>query len=98
MTNKIFDSSQAGGLEDSVDFITSVLESSTEYSIIGKGLDGTILLWNEGAHRLYGYEGEEVVGSANAEERALKAGAEAYFQKPVDNTQLLKAIQDALLK
>ena len=32
------------------------------------------------------------------EERALKAGAEAYFQKPVDNAQLLKAIQDALMK
>jgi PAS domain S-box-containing protein len=38
------------------------LEASTEYSIIGKGLAGEIVLWNEGARRLYGYGPEEVVG------------------------------------
>jgi PAS domain S-box-containing protein len=27
---------------------------------------GKILLWNEGARRLYGYEPEEVVGKANS--------------------------------
>jgi DNA-binding response OmpR family regulator len=32
------------------------------------------------------------------EQRALKAGAEAYFQKPVDNDQLIKAIQQALTR
>jgi PAS domain S-box-containing protein len=42
------------------------LEASTEYSIIGKGLDGGIELWNEGARRLYGYAPEEVVGKANS--------------------------------
>jgi DNA-binding response OmpR family regulator len=31
-------------------------------------------------------------------ERALKAGAEAFFQKPVDNQELMKAIQRALMK
>lgn len=31
------------------------------------------------------------------EERALKAGAEAFFQKPVDNEELMKAIQRALV-
>ena len=44
----------------------NILESSTEYSIIGKDLDGKILLWNEGARRLYGYAPEEVVGKANS--------------------------------
>src|SRR5260370_36932212 len=34
---------------------------------MGKGMDGTILLWNEGARRLYGYEPDEVVGKANAD-------------------------------
>ena len=43
-----------------------VLESSTEYSIIGKDLNGNILLWNEGARRMYGYEAPEVVGKANS--------------------------------
>src|SRR5260370_15872534 len=34
---------------------------------MGKGMDGTILLWNEGARRLYGYEPDEVIGKANAD-------------------------------
>ena len=32
------------------------------------------------------------------EKRALDAGAEAFFQKPVDNDQLMKAIQRALMR
>ena len=52
---------------DSLEFIVNVLQSSTDYSIIGKGLDGTILLWNEGARRLYGYEAEEVLGKATSD-------------------------------
>ena len=32
------------------------------------------------------------------EHRALQAGAEAFFQKPVDNDELMQAIQRALIK
>jgi CheY-like chemotaxis protein len=32
------------------------------------------------------------------EQRALAAGAEAFFQKPVDNDELMKAIQRALMR
>jgi DNA-binding response OmpR family regulator len=32
------------------------------------------------------------------EKRALDAGADAFFQKPVDNEELMKAIQRALMK
>jgi len=67
MSEKLFDSSILATTQDSLDFVTNVLQSSTEYSIIGKGMDGTIVLWNEGARRLYGYEPEEVVGKANAD-------------------------------
>ncbi|MBI1785442.1 PAS domain S-box protein, partial [Candidatus Sumerlaeota bacterium] len=63
---KLFDSAIVGNAQEAVDFITNILESSTEYSVIGKDLDGKILLWNEGARRLYGYEPEEVVGKANS--------------------------------
>jgi PAS domain S-box-containing protein len=63
---KLFDSAIVGDAQEAVNFITNILESSTEYSIIGKDLDGRILLWNEGARRLYGYEPEEVVGKANS--------------------------------
>jgi PAS domain S-box-containing protein len=44
------------------DFTASLLEASTEYSIIAKDLGGKILLFNAGARRLYGYESSEVVG------------------------------------
>ena len=63
---KLFDSAILGDAEEAVDFVTNILQASTEYSIVGKGLDGTILLWNEGARRLYGYDPEEVVGKANS--------------------------------
>jgi PAS domain S-box-containing protein len=53
--------------EDALAFIVDILQASTEYSIIGKGLDGKILLWNEGARRLYGYEAGEVIGRTAAE-------------------------------
>ncbi|HEY2804325.1 MAG TPA: PAS domain S-box protein [Gemmatimonadales bacterium] len=43
-------------------FLRSVLESSTEYSIVAEDLEGTILVWNEGARRTYGYESSEIVG------------------------------------
>ncbi|HLZ09965.1 MAG TPA: PAS domain-containing protein, partial [Chloroflexota bacterium] len=50
---------------ETVDLLSSVLDSSTEYSIIGTDLDGGIVLWNEGARRIYGYEPGELVGRAN---------------------------------
>jgi PAS domain S-box-containing protein len=51
---------------EQVAFLNSILESSTEYSIIAKDLDATILAWNEGARRVYGYEAREVIGNASA--------------------------------
>ncbi|MBI2569224.1 MAG: PAS domain S-box protein [Candidatus Schekmanbacteria bacterium] len=47
-------------------FLNNILESSTEYSIIAKDLEGRILAWNEGARRTYGYAAEEMVGRTNA--------------------------------
>lgn len=67
MSAKPFDSTMLGDAAGALDFITNVLEASTEYSIIGKSIDGTILLWNEGAHRMYGYDAAEVAGKANSE-------------------------------
>ena len=37
-----------------------------EYLIITKDLNGSILAWNEGARRTYGYSAEEMVGKSNA--------------------------------
>ena len=54
MATKLDDDSIVGSADQAVDFIGNILESSTEYSIIGKDLEGKILLWNEEARRLYG--------------------------------------------
>lgn len=45
-------------LAEQAAFHNSVLEGSTEYSIVAKDLEGRILAWNEGARRVYGYERE----------------------------------------
>ncbi len=64
--SKLFDSDIISDPQAAMDFITNILESSTEYSVIAKDLAGKIILWNEGARRLYGYEPEEVVGQMNS--------------------------------
>jgi two-component system sensor histidine kinase/response regulator len=42
-------------------FLASIVESS-EDSIIGTDLDGTILSWNNGAERLWGFSASEAIG------------------------------------
>jgi PAS domain S-box-containing protein len=62
LTTQLFDSNAFEDADEAVEFIGTVLEASTEYSIIGTDLDGKILLWNMGARRLYGYEPHEMLG------------------------------------
>ena len=64
----LYDRSLLRSPEVAVDFSANVLESSTEYSIIGRDLEGKILLWNEGARRIYGYEREEILGPDSSSE------------------------------
>ena len=52
------------GVAEQAAFLKSVLEDSTEYSIVAFGPSGRILTWNEGARRIYGYEASEVVGKS----------------------------------
>src|ERR1043166_9048547 len=66
MDAKLIDNAIVGEGNDALDFVTNILQASTEYSIIGKNLTGTIMLWNEGARRMYGYGPEEVVGQTNS--------------------------------
>lgn len=48
-------------LQETSDFLNSILDSSTEYSIITTGKDGKITLFNKGAERMIGYSAEEIV-------------------------------------
>ena len=49
------------GAEQAISFLASIVES-TDDAVIGKTLDGTILSWNGGAERLYGYTSAEMIG------------------------------------
>ena len=48
-----------------LDSIAKLLQTSTEYPVIGADLNGKISSWNDGAKILYGYEPNEVVGKKN---------------------------------
>jgi PAS domain S-box-containing protein len=43
-------------------FLEGLLESATDYAIIALDLDGRVVIWNEGARRLLGWNEAEVIG------------------------------------
>lgn len=49
MATNLFDAAIVGDAASAVDFITNILQASTEYSTTSKSPDGAILLCNEGA-------------------------------------------------
>jgi PAS domain S-box-containing protein len=54
-------------LRDSTDFVSAVFDSLIGYAIMAADFDGNIIAYNEGAHQIYGYAPEEVIGRKNIE-------------------------------
>lgn len=54
-------------LRENTDFVSSLFESLVGYAIIAADFDGNIIAFNEGAHQIYGYAPEEVIGRENIE-------------------------------
>src|SRR5437773_5109827 len=98
MATKLFDNAIMGNTQLAFDFITNILQASTEYSIIGKGLDGTILLWNEGARRLYGYDPGEVVGKASSSILHVPEDVESGMNEQIMATALRDGKWEGTLK
>jgi PAS domain S-box-containing protein len=51
--------------DESLQRFAAIVEASGD-AIIGKTLEGTVLTWNSGAERIYGYAAEEIVGRSVA--------------------------------
>ena len=56
----------------------SIVEASDD-AIFASSLDGTVVSWNSGAERLYGYKAEEVVGRPVARAGATGPGRRAWM-------------------
>lgn len=54
-------------LQETSNFLNSILVGSTEHSIIAADLDGTILAFNEGAKRMFGYGPEKLIAKSTVE-------------------------------
>lgn len=87
---KFFDTSLVGDSLGALDFITNLLQASTEYSIIGEDLNGKIILWNEGAHRIYGHKPQEVVGKMTSATLHTKEDVKAALPQKMMDTALKK--------
>jgi diguanylate cyclase (GGDEF)-like protein/PAS domain S-box-containing protein len=55
-------------LQENTDFVINLLRRITGYAVIVGDFDGNIMVFNEGAHRIFGFDAQEVVGCKCIEE------------------------------
>ncbi|MBW7898712.1 Sporulation kinase E [Candidatus Brocadiaceae bacterium B188] len=75
-------------LQETSNFLNSILVGSTEHSIIAADLDGTILAFNEGAKRMFGHEPEDLIAKSSIEVLYTKADVKSgNVRKMLETTQ-----------
>jgi PAS domain S-box-containing protein len=52
-------------LRENTDFVSAVFDNLIGYAIVAADFDGNIIAYNEGAHQIYGYTPEEIIGKEN---------------------------------
>jgi PAS domain S-box-containing protein len=63
------------------------LESSIKYSVYGKDIDHRIVIWNEAAHRNFGYNAQEILGRKSEVLHAAEDIASGAVDKLLDDVQ-----------
>jgi PAS domain S-box-containing protein len=76
-------------LRENTDFVNTLLESLIGYAIIAADFDGNVIAFNEGAHQIYGYSPEEIIG---------KQGMEVFFPEEFIEAGKLQEIIDDLIE
>ena len=74
---------------ENTDFVSTLFESLIGYAIIAADFDGSIIAYNEGAHLIYGYAPEEIIGKQNIE---------IFFTEEFTEAGGLRAIIDNLMR
>jgi len=79
-------------LQETTNFLNSILVSSTEHAIIASDLGGNILAFNEGAKRMYGYEPDELILNLNIRILHAKRDVESGKVRKILETTLQTGI------
>jgi PAS domain S-box-containing protein len=54
-------------LRENTDYVSTLFENLTGYSIIAADFDGNVIAYNEGGRSIFGYDPEEIIGKRNIE-------------------------------
>jgi PAS domain S-box-containing protein len=76
-------------LQRSTDFVNNLLKRITGYSIVVGDFDGNIVVFNEGAHQIFGFDPQNVVGIKNIED---------FYPSHLVESGILNLLFDNLIK